>query len=161
MKIKFTNGPKQGSVEHVKPQVAETLIAAGFAEHVPYRNYVERLSEETALLAAAQQPDPNFVQGVQYSVRERQYGSVNVGHAFIERRSGSETLFFDKLETIPADCPKNVIVRFLELNKVGDPEVLAEKRIQEQYRQEAAARKQRETETAAAVKKFGTGVILG
>jgi hypothetical protein len=48
-KIKFTSGPKSGTIEHVKPQVAETLIAAGLAELIPYKNYVERLQEEEAV----------------------------------------------------------------------------------------------------------------
>jgi hypothetical protein len=158
MKIRYLTGARSGQTDHVPhSQEIQVLINAGIIEAIPYASYRERLAEEGQ--GMQQQPDPNFVQGIQYSVRERQFGSVNTGHAFIERRSGSETLFFDTLETIPADCPKNIIVRFLELNKVGDPEVLAEKRIQEQYRQEAAARKQRETETAAAVKKFGWGVL--
>ena len=158
MKIKFIPpSPKAGTIEHIDNATGRTLIAAGFAEEIKYKNYVERLAEEGQ--GMQQQPDPNFVQGIQYSVRERQFGSINTGHAFIERRSGSETLFFDTLESIPADCPKNIIVHFLELNKVGDPKVLAEKRVQEGIRQEIARRKQLEEDTAAAVKKFGWGVL--
>jgi hypothetical protein len=87
------------------------------------------------------------------------YGSINTGHAYVTRKSGAETLFFDTLESIPADCPKNIVARFLELNKVGDPEALAEARVQENFRQQNEAQKQREQETSAAVRKFGMGVL--
>lgn len=50
MKIRFVSGPKQGTIEHLQPSIANVLIASGLAEHIPYKNYAERLSEETAQL---------------------------------------------------------------------------------------------------------------
>jgi hypothetical protein len=49
MKVKFTSGPKQGTIEHLQPSIANTLIAAGLAELIPFKNYVERLQEEEAV----------------------------------------------------------------------------------------------------------------
>jgi hypothetical protein len=48
MKVKFVSGPKTGTIEHLQPSIANTLIAAGLAEHIPYKSYVERLNEESA-----------------------------------------------------------------------------------------------------------------
>ena len=49
MKVKFTSGPKQGTIEHLQPSIANTLVAAGLAEIIPFKNYVERLQEEEAV----------------------------------------------------------------------------------------------------------------
>ena len=51
MKIKFVSGPKQGTIEHLQPSIANVLIASGMAEHIPYKSYVERLNEESAQAA--------------------------------------------------------------------------------------------------------------
>ena len=48
MKVKFTSGPKQGTIEHLQPSIANTLIAAGLAELIPYKNHIECLQEEEA-----------------------------------------------------------------------------------------------------------------
>ena len=48
MKIRFVSGPKSGIVEHLQPSIANVLIASGMAEHIPFKNYAERLSEESA-----------------------------------------------------------------------------------------------------------------
>jgi hypothetical protein len=50
MKIKFLSGPKSGTIEHINNQTGGILVAAGLAENIPYKNYVERLSEENAQL---------------------------------------------------------------------------------------------------------------
>jgi hypothetical protein len=47
VKIKFVSGPKQGTIEHLQPSIANVLIASGMAEHIPYKSYVERLNEES------------------------------------------------------------------------------------------------------------------
>jgi hypothetical protein len=49
MKVKFTSGPKAGTIEHLQPSIANTLVAAGLAEIIPFKNYVERLQEEEAV----------------------------------------------------------------------------------------------------------------
>lgn len=160
MKIRYTdyapNPTLRGTETHLPAHRAQPLIDSGIAVEVKYTSYVERLTAEPGGMLT---PDPDFVVGAQYSVHERMFGSVLIGHAYVTRRSGTETVFFDKLEAIPSDCPKNVVIRFLTLNAVGDPEVLAEKRIQEHYRQEAAAQKQNDAETGAAVAKYGVGVL--
>jgi hypothetical protein len=46
MKVKFTSGPKQGTIEHLQPSIANVLIASGMAELVPFANYRERLASE-------------------------------------------------------------------------------------------------------------------
>jgi hypothetical protein len=56
MKIKFVSGHKAGTIEHLQPSIANTLIAAGLAEHIPYKNYVERLAEEGRASQTAQDP---------------------------------------------------------------------------------------------------------
>jgi hypothetical protein len=56
MKIKFVSGPKAGTVEHLQPSIANVLIASGMAEHIPYKNYVERLAEEGRASQTAQDP---------------------------------------------------------------------------------------------------------
>jgi hypothetical protein len=165
MEIRYLTGPKAGQTDDAPySQEIQILINAGIIEVIPMPQRGEpgwleamraREAHREARRAATLPPDPNSVQGIQYSVHERQYGSVHVGHAYIKRCSGSETLFFDKLETIPSDCPKNIIESFLELNRCGNPEVLAEKRIQDQYRAEGEAIKQREREGKAIAKLVG------
>jgi hypothetical protein len=49
MKVKFTSGPKAGTIGHLQPSIANTLVAAGLAEIIPFKNYVERLQEEEAV----------------------------------------------------------------------------------------------------------------
>src|SRR5579864_3765470 len=46
MKIKFISGAKSGTIEHIDNSTGNLLIAAGLAEHVPYKNWQERLREE-------------------------------------------------------------------------------------------------------------------
>jgi hypothetical protein len=48
MKVKFVSGPKTGTIEHLQPSIANVLIASGMAEHIPYKNYAERLCEVNA-----------------------------------------------------------------------------------------------------------------
>ena len=46
MQIRHINSPKAGLVEHIDNSTAKTLIAAGFAEHIPYKDFRERLAAE-------------------------------------------------------------------------------------------------------------------
>src|SRR5271155_4650140 len=91
-KIKFTSGPKSGLIEHVRPQVAETLVAAGLAELIPYKNYVERLQEEEAV---RQSSLPQTAPTVKWSVGR---GERN-GRVFISAQCSSSAcgsgFFFD------------------------------------------------------------------
>jgi hypothetical protein len=48
MKIKFLPpSPKAGTIEHIENQTGRTLIAAGLAEAIPYKDFRERLRDET------------------------------------------------------------------------------------------------------------------
>jgi hypothetical protein len=47
MQIRHLNSPKAGLVEHIDNATARTLIAAGFAEPVPYKDFRERLAAES------------------------------------------------------------------------------------------------------------------
>jgi len=53
MQIRHLNSPKAGLVEHIDNATARTLIAAGFAEHVPYKDFRERLAAESTSQTAA------------------------------------------------------------------------------------------------------------
>jgi hypothetical protein len=92
MKIKFVSGPKAGTIEHLQPSIANVLIASGLAEHIPYKNYAERLSEESAALQAA--PSPT----VQWSCA---LGNINGKHFISARcsRPNCSTLVYDALPT--------------------------------------------------------------
>ena len=147
MKVRFVSGPKINTIEHLQPSIANVLIASGLAEHVPYKDFRERLATEGQ---GMQTPDPNYVHGVQWQVKEHSLVNAAQGSAFIERRSGTEVLYGtpDNFK----DCPKSILVRFYELNKVEDPEAIAERRIQDKYRLEDEQKKQREREIGGAAR---------
>ncbi len=143
MKVKFLFGPKSGTTELTDNETGKTLIAAGLAEEIKYKDFRERLREEGQ---GRQQLDPNFVNGVQWCVKERTF-STGPNRAYIERRSGQEVLYGESPDAFK-DCPQSVRVQFLRLNKVEDPEAIAERQIQENYRLQAEQKAQRERETA-------------
>jgi hypothetical protein len=123
-KIKFTSGPKSGLIEHVRPQVAETLVAAGLAELIPYKNYVERLQEEEAV---RQSSLPQVAANVTWTVGK---GERN-GRYFISAQCSSSAcgsaFFFDGA---PAAADKLIFTHSCS----GTPPVKVPQEIVSQYR---------------------------
>jgi hypothetical protein len=148
-RIKWVNHPYKpelnGTIEHVARELATVAVGYGQAEDCPAPNYQTRLAENELERQRNLQPDPNFVQGVSWTVKEHTLAAAGQGRAFIERRCGNEVLYGESPDAFK-DCPKNIRVRFLELNKVEDPDAVAEKQIKERYRLEAEQKKQRELE---------------
>jgi hypothetical protein len=158
-----TDPSKNGTKEDIKNGPGENALAFGYAvaaQRIP-RGAPGWLAEQQEIEAARQAtipPDPNRIVGVQWGVHERTTGAVAAGgHAYITRRTQFEVQHGDD-KSFP-DCPKSILQRFYEINKLGNPEALAEARIQAQYKQEAADREQKAREYGSAVAKFGTQVV--
>jgi hypothetical protein len=143
MRIKYLpSSPKAGQVEHIANSVGATLIAAGFAEAVPYKDFRERLAAETPQAFAIAPPV------VEWGVKERHLSRF--GLVVVVKKVGSETTYYS---APPDDAPPSIKQRFAELNQTPlDPEVAAEQRIQEGYRQDA----QHKAENAAS-----RGIVFG
>ena len=127
MKIKWLNHPTKpelnGSVEHVSRTLAEIAIGYQQAVFVPFKNYVERLNEESKLRTA--QPGDTVVPNV-YPPRW-EIGTVPVTKKVaIYYLAGTERCCFLSLvwydnngneHPVPAleDCPKEIRQQFKEL----------------------------------------------
>ncbi len=146
MKIKHLFGPKSGTIEHIDNSTGNLLIAAGLAEHIPYKDFRERLREEGQ---GMQTPDPNFVVGVQWQVKERLLGPVGSSSAYIERRSMSGTTCADSPDCF-TDCPANIRAQWLAFNKREDPDAVVERQQQEKYRRDAQQKEQNALENGRA-----------
>lgn len=134
MKIKFVSGPKQGAIEHLQPSIANTLIASGLAELVPYKGFRERLAEESNMNRShvrAGAVAPEFFTTPVWSAKQL----IHSGKVVVEKRFGTETVAYS---TPPADCPPAVVRAFESLTT--KPDTLAA----DQLAREAAVRAQAE-----------------
>jgi hypothetical protein len=143
MRIRYLpSSPKAGQVDHVNNSVGATLIAAGFAEAMPYTDFRQRLAAETPQAFAIAPPV------VEWGVQERHLSRF--GLVVVVKKVGSETTYYS---APPDDAPASIKQRFAELNQTPvDPEVEAERRVQAGYRQD----KQHKAENAAA-----RGIVFG
>jgi hypothetical protein len=102
MKVRYTSAsPKSGTIEHLQPHVAATLIAAGFCEAVPlpHRGSPDWLKarQEQAALVTKPHPEDVVVQNIQGVVWEN-FTLPRSGQPAILRKSGSETVRFTEDE---------------------------------------------------------------
>ncbi len=87
--------PKAGTTEHVQPHIAAVLVAAGFAEHVPYANFVEFMTAEHAQASGfGNVSGPPVVAGVEWALVHHLPVS---GRPCIVRKSGTEVQHFESL----------------------------------------------------------------
>lgn len=151
MRVKWLSHPNpnkqflNGTIEHVSREAAAPYLLSGQCEDCPAPDYQTRLREEEEIRQRSLQPDQNYVQGVSWQVKEHTAVVAGQGHAYIVRRSGVEVLYGESPDAFK-DCPKSIVVQFLKLNRVDNPEAVAEARLQEQYRAEAEQKKSRERE---------------
>jgi hypothetical protein len=156
-KVRFLTGPKAGTIEHIKPQVAETLVAAGLAELIPYKNYVERLKEEEEQRQRHIAADKRASSAVTFTAVEKPSGKV-----YIERRFQSELTVACEADFRPYNgksarelflesirgCPAEILAIHDRLAHKEDPAVVAERIVQDRMRLEAEQKKNRELEAA-------------
>jgi len=107
MQIRHINSPKAGLVEHLDNATAKTLIAAGFAEHVPYKDFRERLAAESTSQTAGTV--------VSVSVVGTEWGFDGSCSQFrqpvIIFKRGSETTYYD---APVKDTPASIVKQFYE-----------------------------------------------
>jgi hypothetical protein len=132
MKIRYlAASPKVGQVEHIRNDVGVTLIAAGFAEAVPYKDFRERLREEGQGGAHPQSTNP-CVDGVEWGIKDASDSGFRC--VTVIKKVNSETTYYS---APPADAPKSIVKRFDELsNSTGSTaaaDLDAAKRAQLEY----------------------------
>jgi hypothetical protein len=107
MQIRHINSPKAGLVEHLDNATAKTLIAAGFAEHVPYKDFRERLAAESTSQTAGTV--------VSVSVVGTEWGFDGSCSQFrqpvIIFKRGAETTYYD---APVKDTPASIVKQFYE-----------------------------------------------
>jgi hypothetical protein len=164
VKIKFTSGPKTGTIEHLQPSIANVLIASGMAEAVPLpvRGSADWLKERMEQSARVTKPHPEdvVVQNVIGVVWEN-FTLPRSGQPAILRKSGSETVRFTEDEFLGdpscgirhglglcscktarqkflaaiAACPASILKNYDEMKMTRSPEAIeAFKEKQEQDR---------------------------
>jgi hypothetical protein len=112
--------PKAGQIEHVRPDTARTLVAAGFAIDIPYKDFRARLADAGAA------NDPHnvnpCVEGVQWGVKDANESGFGV--VAVVKRFGSETTWYS---TPPEDAPESIKRRYRDLtNTVSGPSAAAQ-----------------------------------
>ncbi len=115
-------------VNHVKNSDAGPLISAGFARHIPYRNYVERLATE-----ATSQTAGSF-QNVSVDEEWGFDGScTQFRQAVIIFKRGSETIIYDGPTK---DTPPSIVKKFHDATQpIVNPEWAEELRERERNKQ--------------------------
>jgi hypothetical protein len=115
VKIKYVSpSPKAGTEEHVRNDVGQTLVAAGFAVAVPLpkrgtNEWLKAIAEIDAMRTKPSEYDtvPPAADGVLWSATILGSGLVR-----IIKKVGSEVYWFDGP---PKECPANVREQFLQL----------------------------------------------
>jgi len=145
MKIKYLSGPKSGIVEHVNNTIGSTLVAAGLAEHIPYKNYIERLSETAREGSDVSNVNPPSVTGTVWEVTT----APRSGKVILLRKTGFETARIETVEQAAAvGAPQNVVKQFkamLEAPVSELPQMLAD-----------AKRAAEENDRAARIREYAT-----
>lgn len=106
MKIKYVHAADpllNGTETHLPAHVAAVLIATGAAVEIKYKSYVERLTEESKLRAAA---PPVIEWGVKES------DGSQFSQNMVIKKVGADTTYFS---APPDDCPESIKRRFAEL----------------------------------------------
>jgi hypothetical protein len=137
MKIRYISpSPKAGQEEHIRNDVGNTLVAAGFAVELKYRSYVERLAD---LPPAAPDPSapPYYPPPGVWQVSELPFS----GRPVLWFRICSEQRPYE-CETLAAKdgCPPHLIRQFLEKKHASNPaaiEAAQERLLQDRMRQES------------------------
>ena len=111
MKVRFISGPKINTTEHVANDIGRTLVAAGLAEHIPYKDFRERLAEESS---PAAKPTP-----VEWGIRESDGSPFSVNVVVKKTATGMQFL-----SQPPDDAPASIKCRFAELT-TRDPNASA------------------------------------
>ena len=131
MKVRFTSGPKAGTIEHLPPHICQPLIAAGLCEHLPHKDFRERLAEEAS--PAATPPV------VEWGVLDKGLSRFSIVR--VVKRVGAETYYYD---APPDDAPASIKQKFSALTQPQpSPESVHEARVQERYRQIEREKKER------------------
>lgn len=112
MKVRFISGPKINTTEHVANDIGRTLVAAGLAEHVPYKDFRERLAAESS---PAAKPTP-----VEWGIRESDGSPFSVTVVVKKTATGMQFL-----SQPPDDAPESIKRRFAELASIN-PNAAAE-----------------------------------
>jgi len=134
MKVRFTSGPKQGTIEHLPPHICQPLIAAGICEHVPYKtqngvpDYVQRLREEASPVA----PPPVVEWGVQSAAISAFKQDTVI------KKVGTETIYFSEC---PPDAPLTIQKQWADLKGL---DLNANSRAVDKAKQEQQEREERE-----------------
>jgi len=129
--------PKAGRIDHVYPHIADTLVSAGLAEHIVYKDFRERLAAEFSPPAVA----PVVEWGVQDKTQSP-FSSV-----LIIKRTGCETQW---LKEPPVDCPPSIVARWAELTNAENPELVSE-RLQQLKNQQITQQSEDKKSTWAAL----------
>jgi hypothetical protein len=171
MKIRFIPpSPKAGKEEHVENTVGNTLIVAGFAEFVPpakrgTNEWLKEMAEQEAARVAAIPPSQRenlSVDRWEVSTSTRR----DDDNITIVLTQGATKYFYVKAPNISdrdfkkqmdiAGCPATIVDHYLRvLSEKVDPEILAERRVQQFNRDYAAAKVQSEREAGATAAMVG------
>jgi len=175
MKVRFVApSPKAGTIEHLEPHRAQPLIDAGFAEFIPpakrgTNEWLKDMADQEALRVAAiplSERETLHVDRWEVSTSTRR----DDDNITIVLTQGTTKFYYVKGANISdkdfkrqmdiAGCPANIVDHYLRvLSEKVDPEILAERRVQQFNRDYAAAKVQSEREagdTAALVGKKAT-----
>jgi hypothetical protein len=114
VKIRYTAAsPKAGIEEHLNNQTAATLIAAGFAVHVRYENFVDFMNNEHRTGSDPSNVNPMTYSGVEWSCSGL---PTNATRTVIWRKSGGEvTRIENEQQAVQLGCPEAVLKQFREL----------------------------------------------
>jgi hypothetical protein len=116
LRVKYTefvpNPALRNTVTHLPPHIAQNLIAQGVAVHVPYKNYVEFLSEEHREGSSSFNVNPPQVVGVVWEC----CAAARSGTPTIFRRQGGETArMTDEAQAIQYGCPESTLKMYRAL----------------------------------------------
>jgi hypothetical protein len=117
MKIKHTSGPKLGVVEHVNNTIGATLVAAGLADHIKYKDFRERLSEESAAGSDPSNTVVTFYKDPEWGVAQL------VRKLVIIKKHLSEIYRFESEEQArDYGCPESVLKRYRDIKALPGPD---------------------------------------
>jgi hypothetical protein len=114
MKIRYVSpSPKAGKEEHVENTAGRALVLAGFAEEVPYKNYRERLAEESKQIAAAATAPPID----QWAINQSTSNDPNAPRFVVAHTTVLGTTYYN---APPKHAPAHVKQRFRDLVATDD-----------------------------------------
>ena len=127
--------PKHPLIEHVRPDVGRTLIAAGFAQEIRYKDFRERLAAEGAVGT-----DPS---NTNVGIAAAEWGVIpssisSFREDVVVKKIGTETIYFD---APPADAPLAIKKQWADLK--GE-DINANSRAIDKAKQEQVEREERE-----------------